>query len=188
MRDVQREEARQVVLDLRMRGVRHLMLLSGDSDGPARQIAESLGLAEWRARVTPEGKADAVRKLKKRGLRVAVVGDGINDSMAFTLADVAVAMGKGSDIASSTAQVVLMEDDLTLLPKAIDRARDAVGLMRQNLAIISLPNLFGMVFALLTPMSPALAGILSNGSTIPAAANGLRPLNRSSASGPPPPM
>lgn len=188
MRDVQRQEARQVVDDLRTRGVRHLMLLSGDSDGPARHIAESLGLDEWRARVTPEGKANAVRKLKKRGFRVAVVGDGINDSMAFTLADVAVAMGKGSDIASSTAQVVLIDDDLTLLPKAIDRARDAVGLMRQNLAIISLPNLFGIVFAVLTPMSPALAGILSNGSTILAAANGLRPLNRKSASGSPMPV
>jgi len=94
MRDVQRQEARQVVDDLRMRGIRHLMLLSGDSDGPARHIAESLGLDEWRARVTPEAKAAAVRKLQKRGLQVAVVGDGINDSMAFTLADVAVEWGR----------------------------------------------------------------------------------------------
>jgi len=182
MRDVPREEARRVIDDLRMRGVRELMLLSGDSDGPARRVAGSLGLDEWRARVTPEGKANVVRKLKKRGFRVAVVGDGINDSVAFTQADVAVAMGNGSDIASSTAQVVLMDDDLTLLPRAIDRARDAVGLMRQNLAIISLPNLFGILFALMVPMSPAVAGLLSNGSTILAAANGLRPLNGGPAS------
>ena len=188
MRDVQRQEARQVVDGLRMRGVRHLMLLSGDGNRPAQHIAESLGLDEWRARVTPQGKADAVRRLKRRGLRVAVVGDGINDSMAFTLADVAVAMGNGSDIASSTAQVVLMDDDLTLLPRAIDRARDAVGLMKQNLAMILVPNLFGVVFALLIPMSPAMAGILSNGSTILAAANGLRPLNRRPASGSPSPV
>ncbi len=123
MRDVQRQEARQVVDGLRMRGVRHLMLLSGDGNRPAQHIAEALGLDEWRARVTPQGKANAVRRLKRRGLRVAVVGDRINDSMAFALADVAVAMGNGSDIASSTAQVVLMEDDLTLLPRAIDRSR-----------------------------------------------------------------
>lgn len=121
----------------------------------------------------------------QRGFRVAVVGDGINDSMAFTLADVAVAMGNGSDIASSTAQVVLMDDDRTHLPMAIDRARDAVGLMGQNLVIISLPNLFGIVFALLMPMSPAVAGILSNGSTMLAAANGLRPLNGRPASASP---
>jgi len=82
---------------------------------------------------------------------------------------------------------VLIDDDLRLLPKAIDRARDAIGLMRQNLAIISLPDLFGILFAVLTPMSPAVAGILSNGSTILAAANGLRPLNRKSASGSPVP-
>src|SRR5262249_61733101 len=75
-------------------------------------------------------------------------------------------------------QVVLMDDNLRLLPRAIDRARDAMGLVRQNLAIISVPNLFGIMFALLVPMSPAVAGILSNGSTIVAAANGLRPLNR----------
>jgi len=177
MCDVPRAEAPQVIEGLRSRGVRLLTLLSGDSDGPARRVAESLGLDEWQARVTPEGKADAVQKLKKRGLRVAVVGDGINDSVAFTLADVAVAMGNGSDIASSTAQVVLMDDNLTLLPTAIDRARDAMGLVRQNLAIISVPNLFGILFAVLVPMSPAVAGILSNGSTILAAANGLRPLN-----------
>ena len=183
MSDVPRAEAQQVIDDLRSRGVRLLTLLSGDSDGPARRVAESLGLDEWQARVTPEGKADAVQQLKKRGLRVAVVGDGINDSVAFTLADVAVAMGNGSDIASSTAQVVLMDDNLRLLPRAIDRARDAMGLVRQNLAIISVPNLFGILFALLVPMSPAVAGMLSNGSTILAAANGLRPLNRMPASG-----
>jgi len=178
MRDVPRREAREVVDDLRSRGIRHLMLLSGDRKPPARSIAESLRLDEWRARATPEAKAEAVRELRRRGLRVAVVGDGINDSMAFTHADVAVAMGRGSDIASTTAQVVLIDDDLALLPRAIDRARDAVALMRQNLTLIAVPNAIGMVLALLVPMSPAVAGILSNGSTILAAANGLRPLNK----------
>ena len=98
--------------------------------------------------------------------------------MAFTLADVGVAMGNGSDIASSTAEVVLIDDDLPLLPRALDRAREAIRLMRQNLAIIAIPNVVGLLFALLVPMSPAVAGVLSNGSTILAALNGLRPLNR----------
>lgn len=178
MRDVQRAEARQAVSDLRARGVRRLVLLSGDRDSPARRIAETLGFDEWRARVTPEGKADAVRCLKEEGLRVAVVGDGINDSLALTAADVAVAMGKGSDIASSTAQVVLIDDDLTLLVRSLDRAREAVRLMRQNLWLIGIPNLFGLIAALLVPMSPAVAGVLSNGSTIIAASNGLRPLHQ----------
>ncbi|HLH68646.1 MAG TPA: heavy metal translocating P-type ATPase [Candidatus Dormibacteraeota bacterium] len=178
MRDVQRQQARQVIDDLRARGVRHLMLLSGDGEGAARHIAESLGLDEWRARATPEGKARAVRELRRRGFRVAVIGDGINDSLAFTRADVGVAMGHGSDVASSTAQVVLIDDDLTLLPRALDRAREAVRLMRQNLAVIAAPNLLGLIVALVVPMSPAVAGVLSNGSTILAALNGLRPLHR----------
>lgn len=178
MRDVQRQEARQVINDLRARGVQHLVLLSGDSEGAVRHIADSLGLDEWHARATPEGKAEAVRKLKKRGFRVAVVGDGINDGLAFALADVGVAMGNGSDIASSTAQVVLIDDDLTLLPRALDRGREAVRLMKQNLTVIAVPNLFGLIFSLLVPMSPAVAGALSNGSTILAAINGLRPLRR----------
>jgi P-type E1-E2 ATPase len=176
MRDFARQDARRIVDELRARGVRRQMLLSGDSEGAARHIAQTLGLDEWRARATPEGKADVVRQLKKAGYAVAVVGDGINDSLAFTLADVGVAMGNGSDIASSTAQVVLVEDDLTLLPRALDRAREAVALMRQNLAIISIPNGLGLLVSLLVPMSPAVAGVLSNGSTILAAANGLRPL------------
>ncbi len=186
MRDVQRRRARQVVDDLRARGVRHLVLLSGDGEGAARHIADALGLDEWRARATPEGKARAVRELRRRGFRVAVIGDGINDSLAFTRADVGVAMGHGSDVASSTAQVVLIDDDLTLLPRALDRAREAVRLMRQNLAVIAAPNLLGLIVALLVPMSPAVAGVLSNGSTILAALNGLRPLHRPPA-GPPRP-
>jgi Cu2+-exporting ATPase len=180
MRDVQRTEANQVVNALRARGVRHLMLLSGDSKGAAEHIGQSLGLDEWRARATPESKAEVVRGLKEKGYRVAVVGDGINDSMALALADVGVAMGGGSDIASSTAQVVLIDDDLMLLPRAIDEARRALDLMRQNLALISVPNLVGLALSLVFPLSPAVAGILSNGSTILAAANGLRPLNRAS--------
>ena len=179
MRDVQRREASQVVSALRARGVRHLMLLSGDSEGAARHIGESLGLDEWRARATPESKREVVRELKKQGFCVAVVGDGINDSMALSLADVGVAMGGGSDIASSSAQVVLMDDDLTLLPTALDDARRALGLMKQNLALIAVPNLCGLLLSLVIPMSPAVAGVLSNGSTILAAANGLRSLQGS---------
>jgi P-type E1-E2 ATPase len=187
LRDVQRQSAPQVIDDLRRRGIRHLQLLSGDTEGAVRSIAESLGLEEWRARVTPEAKVEAVEELKRRGFRVAVVGDGINDSMAFTRADVAVAMGRGSDVASSTAQVVLIDDDLSLLPRAIDRAREAVRLTRQNLTIVALPNLVGVVCSILMPMSPAVAGLMSNGSTILAAANGLRPLQsgRSAASSSP---
>jgi heavy metal translocating P-type ATPase len=178
MRDEQRQEARQVVEALRARGVRHLMLLSGDGEGAARRIADALGLDEWRARATPEGKAQAVRELTRRGFRVAVVGDGINDSLAFAVAEVGVAMGNGSDVASSTAQVVLIDDDLALLPRALDWAREAVELVRQNLAVIAAPNLLGLIVALMVPMSPAVAGVLSNGSTILAALNGLRPLRR----------
>jgi len=178
MRDEQRPEARSVVEELRARGIRRLVLLSGDAEGAARRIADGLGLDEWRARATPEGKARVVRELARRGFRVAVIGDGINDSLAFTLAHVAVAMGNGSDLASSTAQVVLVDDDLTLLPRALDRAREAIRLVRQNLALIAVPNLLGLIGALLVPMSPAVAGLLSNGSTILAALNGLRPLHR----------
>jgi cation transport ATPase len=78
-------------------------------------------------------------------------------------------MGNGSDLASSTAQVVLVDDDLTLLPRALDRSREAIRLVLQNLALIG---------ALLVPMRPAVAGLLSNGSIILAALNGLRPLHR----------
>jgi P-type Cu2+ transporter len=126
--------------------------------------------------MSPDDKARFVRELKRSGHRVAVVGDGVNDSVAFALADLSIAMAGGADMARANSDVVLLDDRLELLPRAIDRSRQSLGLMNQNIALIAAPNALGLGSAIAGGMNPAVAAFLSNGSTVVAAANGLRPL------------
>jgi Cu2+-exporting ATPase len=174
--DEPRPEAAGIMSSLRTRGVRRLILLSGDTKNATRRVADSLGIDEWAPRMSPDHKADIVRKLKAEGHRVAVVGDGVNDSLAFSLADLSIAMGGGADIARANSDVVLLDDNLELLPRAIDKSRETLGLMNQNLALIAAPNAIGIGGALAGAMNPAVAAFLNHGSTAVAAANGLRPL------------
>lgn len=174
--DEPRPQAAAIVNALRERGVRRVVLLSGDTPNATARVASALGIDEWSARTSPGEKADFVRKLKAEGHRVAVVGDGVNDSVAFALADLSIAMGGGADVARASSDVVLLEDRLELLPRAIDRSRESLGLMNQNLALIAAPNAIGFGCAVAGGVNPALAAFLSNGSTVVAAANGLRPL------------
>jgi Cu2+-exporting ATPase len=176
--DEARPEAAATMRSLADRGVRRVVLLSGDTENATRRIAESLGIDEWSARMSPDQKADFVRAMKKEGHRVAVVGDGVNDSVAFALADLSIAMGGGADLARANSEVILLEDRLSLLPLAIDRSRESLGLMNQNIALIAAPNALGMGAAVAGGINPAVAAFLSNGSTVVAAANGLRPLLR----------
>ncbi|HEY1456709.1 MAG TPA: HAD-IC family P-type ATPase, partial [Candidatus Dormibacteraeota bacterium] len=174
--DEARPEAAGTIDELRRRGVERIVLLSGDSENPTRLVADHLEIPEWAARMSPEKKADFVRKLKAEGRRVAVVGDGVNDSVALSLADLSIAMGNGTDVARATSEVVLLDDRLELLPRAIDRSRDSLRLMNENIVLIAAPNALGLGGAVVGGMNPAVAALLSNGSAVVAAANGLRPL------------
>ena len=174
--DEPRPGAADIIEALRKRGVARISLLSGDVENATREVARSLGIGDWHARTTPDGKADFVRRLKADGHRVAVVGDGVNDSVAFALADLSIAMGGGADLARANSDVVLLDDRLELLPRAIDRSRESLALMNQNLALIAAPNALGLGSAIAGGMNPAVAAFLSNGATVVAAANGLRPM------------
>lgn len=176
--DEPRPEAGRIVDGLRRRGVRRVVLLSGDTPVATERVAKPLGIEEWSARMSPQQKADFVRDLKREGHVVAVVGDGVNDSMAFKFADLSVAMGGGADVARANSDVVLLDDGLESLTKALDRSRESLGIMNQNLAVIAAPNAVGLAGAIAGGVNPAVAAFLSNGSTVVAAANGLRPLMR----------
>jgi Cu2+-exporting ATPase len=175
-KDEPRPEASRIVTELRERGVRRMVLLSGDTEAATKSVAHHLGVDEWASRVSPHEKAGVVRRLKREGHRVAVVGDGVNDSVAFALADLSIAMDGGADIARANSDVVLLDDRLDLLPRAIDRSRESLALMNQNLALIAAPNALGIGGAIAGSMNPAVAAFISNGSAVVAAANGLRPL------------
>jgi Zn2+/Cd2+-exporting ATPase len=134
--DETRPGARTALADLRTRGVRWLVMLTGDHARSAEAVSSELGLDVVHAELRPDDKSDLIGELALRRGPVAMVGDGVNDAPALARADVGIAMGAaGTRAALETATVALMGDDLGALPHAIDLARRTVGVVRQNLAI-----------------------------------------------------
>ncbi|MEI8016224.1 MAG: heavy metal translocating P-type ATPase [Nitrospira sp.] len=174
--DPLRPEARDVVQALRDRGIKHIVMLTGDHKDVARRIAAELGITEFLAEVFPGEKSEAVQRLQREGYKVAVVGDGVNDSPMLAYADVGIAVEGGTEAARETAPVVLLHGGLWKVPLAIDIGRETVALIRQNWKIISIPNTFAAGLACIGLLGPIGATLLSNGSAIIATLNGLRPI------------
>jgi Cu2+-exporting ATPase len=174
--DPVRPEARDVVRALRDRGIKHIVMLTGDHTDVARRIAAELGITEFLAEVFPGDKSEAVQRLQREGFKVAVVGDGVNDSPMLAYADVGIAVEGGTEAARETAPVVLLHGGLWKVPLAIDIGRETVALIRQNWNIIAIPNTFAAALACIGLLGPIGATLLSNGSAIVATLNGLRPI------------
>ncbi|WP_433496543.1 heavy metal translocating P-type ATPase [Sphaerimonospora sp. CA-214678] len=150
-----RPDAARMVAGLHASGVRRVVMLTGDTRRVAEAVAAQVGVDEVRAGLLPEDKLEVVRDLQARGHVVAMVGDGVNDAPALATADVGVAMGAaGTGVAIETADIALMKDDLSKLPRAVGLARRTVSVMRQNIAI-----------ALVT-VGALLAGVLLGGVTM----------------------
>jgi Cu+-exporting ATPase len=128
-----RPEAREVVAELKQRGVTPV-LLSGDQPEIAHAIAEQVGIEMVFAGVNPEGKRSRIRQLQESGV-VAMVGDGVNDAPALAQANVGIAMGGGTAAARQTADITLIRDDLRSLLDAIVVSRKTLQVIRQNLAL-----------------------------------------------------
>jgi Cd2+/Zn2+-exporting ATPase len=132
--DTVRAEAKGVSTDLREGGVDHLMMLTGDRRTVAESIAEHVGMTEFEADCLPEQKQDAVHKLKTKGRKVMVVGDGVNDAPALAAGDLSVAMGAlGSDVAIQTADIALMASDLRRVPHFLALSDKALRIINQNM-------------------------------------------------------
>lgn len=174
--DPLRPEAREVVAALRRRGVREIVMVTGDGEAPARAVARAAGIRRLVTGAFPDQKVAVVRALKARRRTVAVVGDGINDSPALAHADVGVSLHAGADIARERADVVLTDDNLRRLLEAIDIARDGMRLVRQNFVLVAVPNAVGLALAAMGRIGPAVATLANNGSAVVAALNSLRPL------------
>ena len=144
----------------------------------AHAVAERLGLApeEVHAEALPDQKAELVKKLAQQGHKVAFVGDGINDSAALAYADVSISFASGSDLARETADIVLTNDKVSGLLVAQDLSRRTFELVKQNIGIVGVPNLTALVIGTFLPISPILAVLLNNGSSLVAAANAMRVL------------
>ena len=174
-----RPESRSVLERLRAMGVRNSVMLTGDNQVVARAVGRRLGLTRCFADMLPADKAVAIQELQREGNVVAMVGDGINDSPALSYADVGIAMKHGAEVAHESAHVVLMEDSLWKLVKAVEVSRGAVQLIKQNYAIVAGMNTLALALALPGGLiSPTTTALISNGSAIVATLNGLRPTLR----------
>ncbi len=170
-RDALRPDGAAAVAALRGAGLRVLML-TGDSAAAAAPIAEQAGIVEVEAGLDPAGKLERIRELQKFGLRVAMVGDGINDAAALATADAGIAMGSGADLAQEAGDVLLLRAQPMAIPAALELARQTVRVMRQNLGWAVGYNLLGIPLAagalypafhiLLTPWLAAAAMALSS--------------------------
>jgi heavy metal translocating P-type ATPase len=174
-----RPESRAVIQRLHRMGIRNTVMLTGDSAVVARAVGARLGLSRQFADMLPADKADVIQQFQRDGHVVAMVGDGINDSPALSFADVGIAMKHGAEVAQESADVVLMEDSLWKLLKAVEISRGAVGLIKQNYAIVAGMNTLALALALPAGLaSPQLIALISNGSAILASVNGIRPILR----------
>ena len=175
LRDSVRPESRSVLDALRADGVRRMVLLTGDSPDTAAAVAAELGIGEFHSRVMPEDKQDVVKQLQAQGHVVAVVGDGTNDAPALALADIGIAMGvSGTDVAVETADVALAADDLRALLDLRDLGRRTVTAIRQNYGMSIAVNTAGLAVSAGGALSPVLAAILHNASSVAVVGNSSR--------------
>jgi Cu+-exporting ATPase len=179
-RDTLRPDAAEAVAALLRTGLRVLML-TGDSAAAAAPIAQQAGITEVEAGLDPAGKLARIRALQQSGLRVAMVGDGINDAAALAQADAGIAMGTGADLAQEAGDVLLLRARPAAIPATIDLARSTLRVMRQNLAWAVGYNLLGIPLAagVLYPsfhilLSPWLAAAAMALSSVSVLANSLR--------------
>lgn len=171
--DRMRPQANETVARLRALGIES-ELVSGDAPASVRAAAESAGITRWLARVTPEGKADAVRQARERGSVTAFVGDGINDAPALARADVGIAMGGGTAVALEVAGAALLSNDPLGVADTIDLARATMRTISQNLFWAFAYNVVLIPLAAFGIVSPVLAAAAMGLSSLFVVGNSLR--------------
>ena len=180
-REVLKPNAREAMDSLQKRGI-EVYMMSGDKDEAARYWAEKAGIKHYHSKVLPQDKENLVKQLQSSGKRVAMVGDGINDTQALALADVSIAIGKGTDVAMDVAQVTLMGDDLLAIPEAIQLSRNTVRMIWENLFwafiynIVCIPLAAGLLYAfgIDWQITPSWASALMAFSSVSVVLNSLR--------------
>ncbi|MBI2050975.1 MAG: cadmium-translocating P-type ATPase [Parcubacteria group bacterium] len=176
--DTIRVEAAEALQELKGMGMR-LAMITGDSEEVAQQVSKELGIDEYFARVLPHQKSEKVKELQSRGLRVAMVGDGINDAPALTQADLGIAIGAGTNVAIESAGIILVRNDPRDIAKIVRLSKMTYAKMIQNLFwatgynVVALPLAAGALSAWGIILEPALAAVFMSASTVIVAANAL---------------
>jgi P-type Cu+ transporter len=181
--DAVKPSAAAAVAGLRGLGLR-TMLLTGDSPETARAVAAELGVDDVIARAMPDRKAAVITGLQAQGLRVAMAGDGVNDGPALAAADLGLALGSGTDVAISAADMILLRDDLGVVPDAIRLARATLATIRRNLAWAFSYNIAAIPLAAAGFLNPLIAGAAMAASSTFVVANSVRLRRFGTAAGP----
>jgi P-type Cu+ transporter len=167
-----RAGAADAVAALRRRGIA-VTLLTGDAELVARSVAAQLGIEDVRAGLLPVDKAAEVARLRARGHRVAMVGDGINDAPALASADLGIALASGTDVAAAASGMTLIRAEPMLVPATLDLAHRAMAKIRENLFWAFAYNVVGIPLAALGLLSPVIAGAAMAFSSVSVIANAL---------------
>lgn len=180
-RETLKPNAREAMEILQKNGV-EVYMMSGDKEEAAKYWAEKAGIKHYQSKVLPQDKENLVRRLQTEGKHVAMVGDGINDTQALALADVSIAIGKGTDVAMDVAQITLMGDDLRTLPEALQLSRRTVRMIWENLFwafiynLVCIPLAAGVLylFGIDWQITPSWASALMAFSSVSVVLNSLR--------------
>lgn len=171
--DEVRPEVPEVIKTLQSRGI-EVWMLTGDNRRTAQYIADKVGITHVMAEVLPQDKAGKIDELRKAGKVVGMVGDGINDAPALTLADIGFAIGNGTDIAVEAADIVLVRNDLNTLVQAVTLSRKTMTNIRQNLFWALIFNSLGIPLAAIGMLTPIVAGTAMAFSSVTVVTNALR--------------
>ncbi len=174
----ERPEAAAMIAGLRARGVKHLAVISGDTERPTRKLAERLGIDRYFAEVLPQDKAKYVELLQQEGRTVCFIGDGVNDSIALKKANVSISLRGASSIATDTAQVVLMDESLGKVLQLLDISRDLHRVVNRCWLLIIVPNLVCIAGAFVAGFGVAHSMVFNQIGGMLAVANGLSPLRK----------
>ncbi|PHI32121.1 heavy metal translocating P-type ATPase [Budvicia aquatica] len=166
LQDNVREEAAEVISQLRDLGVKNVVLLTGDKYHKAEQMAKELGIDRFYAEATPESKVSVVQSLQEQGCRVMFVGDGVNDAPVLTQANVGLAMNRSTELAQQAADAVLLQDSLHGVVVARELSVEAMRLVNSNIRLTEWINSGIMLAAAMGRLSPTYSALLHNGTTM----------------------
>ncbi len=174
LEDPLRDEAKSVIAGLSQRGIKNIVMLTGDDNRVASRIAKELNLSDYKAEILPSDKAEYIQELQAKGEIVIMVGDGMNDAPALSIADGSVTLQESADLAHEIAGVILADDDLNGLLTAIDLSRATMAKVQTNYNLIMGLNSAFLAGGLLGVLSPRLAAALHNSTTAGVCLNAMR--------------
>jgi len=171
--DQVRKTSRNVIEQLKQLGIKKTLMLTGDNQFTAQAIGKDIGITEIKANLLPDEKLTTIKEMKNEGIRVGMIGDGINDAPALAQSSVGIAMGgAGTDAALETADITLMEDDLNKLPYTISLSRRALNIIKQNIAfslglkiialLLLIPGLLTLWIAIIADVGATLLVVLNS--------------------------